>query len=103
MALPNLTDDQRRQSLAKAAKARHQRAELKARIKRGEVSVADVLASADPIATRMRVLNLIESVPGYGKEKAAKLMATIGIDSGRRVGGLGARQREGLLRALGDR
>lgn len=100
MALPQLTDEQRKEALEKAAAARHARAELREQIKTGEVAVKDVLASEDPIAQRMKVSALIESLPGYGKAKAAKIMNELGISATRRVKGLGARQREQLLEAL---
>ena len=100
MALPQLTDEQRKAALEKAAAARHARAELREKIKKGEVSLEEVLNSDDPIANRMKVTALIESLPGYGKAKAAKIMDELGISSTRRVKGLGARQREQLLAAL---
>lgn len=100
MALPQLTDDQRKAALEKAAAARHARAELREKIKKGEVTLAEVLDSEDPIAARMKVSALIESLPGYGKAKAAKIMNELGISPSRRVKGLGARQREQLLEAL---
>ena len=100
MPLPVLTDEQRKQALEKAAAARHARAELRENIKNGSVSVAQVLESDDPIAQRLKVSALIESLPGYGKAKAAKIMGELGISETRRVKGLGARQREQLLEAL---
>ena len=100
MALPQLTDEQRKEALAKAAEARHARAELRANIKSGKVTLEEVLNSDDPVATRMKVSALIESLPGYGKAKAAKIMGELGISESRRVKGLGARQREQLLAAL---
>ena len=100
MALPQLTDEQRKAALEKAAAARHARAELREKIKKGEVSLEEVLNSDDPIANRMKVTALIESLPGYGKAKAAKIMDELGISPSRRVKGLGARQREQLLEAL---
>jgi hypothetical protein len=100
MALPELTDEQRKQALEKAAAARHARAELRENIKSGKVTVEQVLNSDDPIAQRLKVSALIESLPGYGKAKAAKIMDELGISSTRRVKGLGARQREQLLEAL---
>jgi hypothetical protein len=100
MALPQLTDEQRKAALEKAAAARHERAELREKIKTGEVSLEEVLNSDDPIASRMKVTALIESLPGYGKAKATKIMDELGISSTRRVKGLGARQREQLLEAL---
>ena len=89
MALPQLTDEQRKQALEKAAAARHARAELREQIKKGEKSLESVLNSA-----------LIESLPGYGKAKAAKIMEELGISATRRVQGLGVRQREQLLEQL---
>ena len=100
MALPQLTDEQRKAALEKAAAARHARAELREKIKKGEISLEEVLDSDDPIAARMKVSALIESLPGYGKAKAAKIMNELGISPSRRVKGLGARQREQLLEAL---
>ena len=100
MALPELTDEQRKAALEKAAAARHARAELRDKIKNGEVTVEEVLNSEDPIATRMKVSALIESLPGYGKAKANKIMVELNIAPPRRVQGLGARQREQLLETL---
>ena len=100
MALPQLTDEQRKDALEKAAQARHERAELREKIKSGKVTLEDVLDSDDPIASRMKVSTLIESLPGYGKAKAAKIMDELGISATRRVKGLGARQREQLVEAL---
>ena len=97
MALPQLTDEQRKAALEKAAAARHAHAELRKKIKKGETTLKDVLESDDPIASRMKVSALIESLPGYGKAKATKIMDELGISSTRRVKGLGARQREQLL------
>lgn len=100
MALPQLTDEQRKEALEKAAQARHERAELREKIKSGKVTLEEVLDSDDPIANRMKVSTLIESLPGYGKAKAAKIMDELGISATRRVKGLGARQREQLIEAL---
>lgn len=100
MALPQLSDEERKKALEKAAAARHERAELREKIKSGAVSLESVLNSDDPIANRMKVSALIESLPGYGKAKATKIMNELGISSSRRVKGLGARQREQLLEQL---
>ena len=45
MALPQLTDEQRKAALEKAAAARHARAELREKIKKGETTLKDVLES----------------------------------------------------------
>lgn len=100
---PQLSDAQRKEALAKAAEARKARAELRAKIKSGEVSVEKVLSDVDnPVVARMKVSMLIESLPGYGKAKAAKLMEELEISSSRRVKGLGTRQREELMERLSN-
>jgi hypothetical protein len=102
MALPNLSEADRKKALEKAAAARQARAKLRAEIKAGKVSFADVMKkSGDPIVARMKVSTLLESLPGYGKAKAAKIMDDLGISDSRRVQGLGARQREMLMERLG--
>jgi len=102
MALPNLSDADRQAALKKAAEARQKRAVLRGKIKSGEMSFKEVMAkSADPIVARMKVSSLLESLPGYGKAKAAKVMTELGISESRRVQGLGARQREQLMERLG--
>ncbi len=100
MALPQLSDEQRAANLKKAAEARHARSELREKIKNGEVSLESVLNSEDETARRLPVKALIESLPGYGKAKAAKIMDELEISPKRRVQGLGARQREALLEIL---
>ena len=99
---PELTKEERSAALAKAAKARMERAALKDGIKAGKVGVAEVLDMEGDVARRMKVKDLICSVPGYGEAKATKLMDQIGISESRRVQGLGVRQREALVAALGQ-
>ena len=102
MALPQLSEEQRAANLKKAAEARHARAELREKIKNGQVSLESVLDSDDPAATRMPVKALIESLPGYGKAKAAKIMKELGISESRRIQGLGENQKANLLDRLGN-
>jgi hypothetical protein len=98
MALPTLTPEQRQQALAKAAEARKKRAELKGELKSGNKSLADVLArSGDDIVGKMKVSNVLESLPGVGKVRAQKIMEELDISVSRRVRGLGAKQRQMLL------
>lgn len=101
MALPNLSAEDRKANLAKAAEARQKRAVLRADIKSGKLPFSDVMSKAeDPIIGRMRVSALLEALPGYGKAKATKLMEELQISQSRRVQGLGARQRDELMKAL---
>lgn len=102
MALPNLSDADRKAALKKAADARRKRAALREDIKSGKLTFAAVMKKAeDPIVARMKVSTLLESLPGYGKAKAARIMSELDISESRRVQGLGARQRTMLMERLG--
>lgn len=100
MALPELSPEQRAEALQKAAAARRARAELKDRLKRQEMSVADVLraGATDDIVGKMRVSAVLEALPGLGKARAQKIMERLEISPTRRVRGLGANQRKALER-----
>lgn len=99
MALPKLSDAERRAALKKAAAARQARAELKKKLKSGSVKLKEMLSSTDdPIVGRMKVGNMLESLPGVGKARATKKMKELEISPTRRVQGLGANQRANLLK-----
>jgi len=98
---PQLTPEQRAAALAKAAEARTARAEIKMRIKNGNLSLSEALASDDNNVGKLKVVSMLESLPGVGKVKARKVMEDIGIADNRRVQGLGSQQREALLKAFG--
>ena len=99
---PALTPDQRQAALDKAAEARRLRAELKERLKMGSTTLQELFASADgdDIVGKIKVLVLLESLPGVGKVKARRTMEELGISESRRVRGLGPQQREALLRVF---
>ncbi|MGD9702171.1 MAG: integration host factor, actinobacterial type [Acidimicrobiia bacterium] len=101
---PQLNPEQRAAALAKAAVARAARAELKTKLKMGSVTLSDVIAGADSddVIGKLKVINLLESLPGVGKVKARKVMEDIGIADTRRVRGLGSQQRLALLEQLGQ-
>ncbi len=105
MALPTLTPEQRAQALAKAAEARKKRAEVKAELKSGKRTLADVLKRAEKDETigKMKVSNVLESLPGVGKVRAQKIMEELDISATRRVRGLGAKQRASLLERFGKK
>ena len=100
MALPNITPEQRAGALAKAAQVRAERAEIKNHLKRGAVTLPEVLkaASDSDVIAKTKVSDLLASMPGVGKVRAAQIMERLGIDAGRRVRGLGANQRAALER-----
>jgi hypothetical protein len=98
---PQLTPEQRAAALVKAGEARAARAEIKARLKMGTMSLVEALDSDDVNVGKLKVVSMLESLPGVGKVKARRLMEEIGIADNRRVQGLGAQQRASLLSQLG--
>ncbi|GAA3684452.1 integration host factor [Nocardioides ginsengisoli] len=100
MALPPLTPEQRQAALEKAAAARRERAEVKNRLKNSGASISEVLqqGQVNEVIGKMKVLDLIQSVPGLGKVRARQVMERLGIAESRRVRGLGAKQVAALER-----
>jgi len=105
MALPPaLSPEQRAAALEKAAIARRERAELKEKLKMGTLNLPELLniADKDEIVGKMKVLAVLESLPGVGKVNAKRLLRGLDISDGRRLGGVGDKQRERLLRVVDD-
>jgi len=104
VALPPLTPEQRQAALHKAAAARRERAEVKNRLKHAGGSLSEVLhgGQTDDVLGKMKVLDLLQSMPGVGKVRARQLMERIGIAGTRRVRGLGANQIAALEREFSD-
>ena len=93
---PALTDEARARALERAMAARRERAEIRASLREGALTVREVLYSSDEAAARMPVAHVIGTQGGYGKVRVERLMQELGISPSRRVGGLGKRQREAL-------
>jgi guanylate kinase len=101
MALPpQLSAEERARALAIAKSARQERAQIKGEIHRGQLSLAKFLdlAQENAVLSKMRVAELLESLPGYGKIRAQALMERFDISPTRRVQGLGRHQRAALLK-----
>lgn len=96
---PQLSPEQRAAALAKSTRARQVRAQVKAKVKNGDLDIAAVfsLAKSDESISKMRVIELLESITGLGKVRAQALMERLTISPTRRVGGLGSLQRSALL------
>ena len=103
MALPPLTPEQRQAALEKAAASRRERAEVKNRLKHSGASLVDVLrqGQSNDVIAKMRVYELLQSMPGLGKVRARQLMERLHISESRRVRGLGANQIAALEREFG--
>ena len=102
--LPPLTAEQRAAALEKAAAARKARAALKVRLKSSGTSLHDVLVDGDndEVVGKMKVVDMLEAMPGVGKVRAQRIMERLAISPSRRVRGLGSKQREALVREFGS-
>src|SRR6266498_2754505 len=67
-------------------------------------SRSDVLSAGetDDVIGKMRVAAVLESLPGVGKARAAKIMERLDISPTRRIRGLGAKQRSALEHEFGS-
>ncbi|HKA93351.1 MAG TPA: integration host factor, actinobacterial type [Acidimicrobiia bacterium] len=100
---PSLTPEQRQAALEKAAVARRQRAEVKEKLKANTLTLAELFEQADRDETlaKLKVVSVLESLPGVGKVRARRLMQELDISESRRLRGLGRNQREALLKRFG--
>src|SRR4029450_1984679 len=100
---PALTPEQRQAALEKAAVARRQRAEVQEKLKANSLSLAELFEQGDRDETlaKLKVVSVLESLPGVGKVRARRLMQELDISESRRLRGLGRNQREALLKRLG--
>lgn len=99
---PPLTPEQRQAALEKAAEARRVRSDVKNRLKMGSITLTELLdrADKDEIVAKIKVLAVLESLPGVGKVTARRTMENLGIAESRRLSGLGPHQRAALLEAF---
>jgi len=70
----------------------------------GSLTLKELLnqSASDEVVAKMKIVSVLESLPGLGKVKARKLMEEIGISETRRIQGLGDQQRKKLFEKLGQ-
>ena len=95
---PTLSDEQRNAALEAAKIARRTRAAIKEQIRSGELKLLQAieLAATNEAVAKMRVSELLESIPGYGKVRVNAILERLGISQGRRIQGLGVLQLQKL-------
>jgi guanylate kinase len=90
-----------------AVAARRARAVVKSQVAAGERTALDVLAAAvkDPngVEGRLRVTELLVSIPAIGVTKMQRIMTKLEISPSKRLGGLGKHQRDRLRDFLAAR
>lgn len=97
---PVLTPEERARALEKAKASRTARANVKAKVKAGSMTISQVLnlAAEDEAISKMRIAELLECVSGVGKVRAISILDRLGISRTRRLLGLGYHQRESLIK-----
>ena len=98
--VPKRSAQQRREALAQANRARVQRALLKADLKRGNRSLADLITDPPAYLVSAKVLEVLMALPRYGPMRAAGLLERCHIRPRKTIGGLTERQRRKIMRAL---
>ena len=97
MLPPRLSSRARRKAGEKAVLARQDRAKVKEQVASGELFFFDLFKDGRKSITRMKLVDLLQSVPGIGQARAQIIFERTKISPSRRIGGVGHRQIE-LLR-----
>lgn len=100
---PALTSEQRAHARELALQARRLRADFRVSLREGRVRVEEVLESQLEALQRMRVVDVLRSVPSIGPIRCTQILESAGIAATKRVGGLTHHQRIRLVQQLGQR
>ena len=105
VAIPQLTTEQLKAARAAATEARRSRAALKARVRSGELTLAQALdvANKDEVLAHVKVIDLLKALPRVGDKRATLVMERYDIAANRRIRGLGRHQLAGLKAEFGER
>ena len=89
---PKLSLDQLKAAGRKAVLARGERAQFKALLRNGERDIFDAIADPRDSIARLKVVEVLEAIPGVGVTKVKAIMERADISLTRRIGGLGSKQ-----------
>ena len=97
---PALKPEEREAGRLKALQLAAARKELREQLQKSQITLEQALTRDDEAARGMRVETAVKALPNVGPATIARLMAQVGINAGRRVGGLTTGQRTRLLTAV---
>ena len=94
MAIPHLSTEQLKSARAAATEARRARAQLKDQVKSGALTFPQALdrAAKDEVLSRVKVVDLLRSLPRVGVTRSQEIMESLDIAPNRRIRGLGRHQ-----------
>ena len=89
VSIPQLTTEQLQAARAAATLARRQRADLKAGVRSGAITLSKALDSAtgDDVLAHVKVVDLLKALPRVGEKRAAAVMERLDIAPNRRIRG----------------
>lgn len=98
MSIPTLTPEQLSAARDRATQAHRARAELKTKVRSGQVTLSEGLdeALADDTLSHIKVVDLLKCMPRVGDKRAAEIMERLDIAPNRRIRGLGRHQLDDL-------
>lgn len=94
MAIPQLSPEQLASARSAATAARRARAELKDKVRTGQVKLGQALddAADDEVLSRVKVVDLLRALPRVGITRSQEIMESLQIAPNRRIRGLGRHQ-----------
>jgi hypothetical protein len=98
---PERSIGQRMEALKRANHVRSKRAQLKADLKRGAVTIASVLRKPPEYLQTAKVIDILMAAPKCGRVKSSRIMEQCRVSPSKTVGGLSERQRAELLAYFG--
>ncbi len=105
MTIPQLTTEQLEAARAAATEARRRRADLKGKVRSGDLSLGQALEAAaqDDVLAHVKVVDLLKALPRVGEKRAGLVMSRLDIAPNRRIRGLGRHQVAGLKAEFSER
>jgi hypothetical protein len=94
-------DRQRRIALKRANRVRAARAELKQRLRSGEIAAAEVALRGSRETDTMTVGTLLLSQPGWGPSRSTSMLQSVCLSETKTLGSMTERQRVMLAAVLG--
>ena len=92
MIPPKISNRLRKKAGKSAVLARRERARVKEQIASGEKNFFELFDPSSKAISRMKMIDLLQAVPGIGKIRAELILDRTKISHSRRIGGVGHRQ-----------
>jgi len=98
VSIPTLSSEQLSAAREAATRARRVRADFKAKVRSGDITLSEALdkAANDEVRAHVNGVDLLKALPRVGDKRAAEIMERLEIAPNRRIRGLGRHQIAGL-------